>query len=224
MYMENKGFGIERTIKLLLLSIVLLGVSCAATASSEIAGGSPSGTSVAPTKLHSESTSMAPDTRKDAKILNAVNLFWEAASSGDEELLAQHIQKTPVEFWTANEKIQTSDQQNIERSKASNSMGDVVATAYFSYERSRSELSSLKLFAKRIHENNVELLRAVLIKSNDTEAIVKIDYATAKMKAEGGWLAQDLLLIRDTDGWKAIMATSMVELEKYDARFAEPDR
>jgi len=223
--MQNKGFGIERTIKLLLLSVVLFGVSCSATASSELVGGSPSGPSGAPTKLNSDPTPKARDTGQEDEILNAVKLFWKAASSGDGDLLTQRIQRVPADFWAANGRSQVvPDEQTKERRTMSNSMGDPVATADFSYERSRSELSSLKLFAKRIHESNAELLRAALIKSNDTEAIVKIDYSTAKIKAEGGWLAQDLLLSRDTEGWKAIMVTNMVELEKYNARFAEPDR
>jgi len=159
------------------------------------------------------STANSLDVKNKKEILDAVNGYWQAALSGNDTLVARHILKAPVEFWTANQRHKTHQPTGQ----------DVpVGDGDMSHEESRFAFSSLKAFARQIHDHNVDLVKTALLKANETEAIVKIDYATAKMKAEGTFTAQLVLLSRDDTGWRIFLLTNGREIAEYNPRFAEP--
>lgn len=153
------------------------------------------------------------DVKNEKGIVDAVNGYWQAARSGDDTLVAQHISKAPVEFWTANQP---------HRPHPPTGQDVPVGDGDMSYEESRFAFSSLKAFARQIHDHNVDLVKTALLKANETEAIVKIDYATAKMKAEGAFMAQLVLLSRNDTGWRIFMLTNGRKIAEYNPRFAEP--
>lgn len=156
-------------------------------------------------------------------IIQTVNNFWKSAQDGNESTIQKYISETPDEFWTEESEGNTRIVPDQNRNAASGELYVAGQGIKGSSSEKETEFALLEYFTKQIHKARPELLKARIIRSNESEAIVKIDYVKPEDKVKGGWLSKDLLLFKSTNGWRIFMLTDPLTLEGYNPNFAKPN-
>lgn len=163
--------------------------------------------------------SVGPD-KDDSElpVIKAIKGFWKSAESGNEDELNKYVSESPDGFFinsVAAVEHPDSAAPVVNQAQAGQGLGTSVGDR-------AATLSLLKHFASQIRESKLELLKARVVRSNNDEAVVKIDWVDAINKEKGGSLSQHLLLYRRHDGWKVFMLTDSITLEKSNKEFGHP--
>ena len=192
----------------LFLSIwaVLSTISCGQLDSSKIGGLRPDSLGVQKEREFHETD----------EITDAINKFWKFSLEDDQVGLVKYVREVPASFWRINSDAEDGsiipDFSPDDRRPSGSGIGTTASDA----ERTSWLLEN---FSQQIHRARPELLKVRVIRSNEKEAVVKIDWAPAKDHEGGGWISKYLLLYRGDENWQVFMVTDPLELEKFNNHF-----